>query len=75
MTICVTDKSKIKNGYVFKYNDDYYVKLGKYCAKLVSEECGDMKMLIFDSFDKFNQENITAIFKSDSKLLEEDKEC
>lgn len=64
------DKKLIKNGMVFEYNGEYYVRLGSRCVKLLQEETEpNTKSLVYFKFDTFKQENIAAIYKSNSDLL------
>lgn len=60
----ITDKKAIKNGMYFQLiNKEYYIKVGERCCKL------DIKNTI--TFSDVSQEEISAIFKHNGKLLVE----
>lgn len=61
-----TDKTKIKNGMVFKYTDDYYLKFGKNCIKLDYP-------FSFELFEDVSPESIEMIYKINGEPLLIDK--
>lgn len=62
-----TNKSKIKNGMTFRYNNDFYYKFGKDCIRLNYPFCAI-------SFECVFPEEIKIIYKVNGEpLLNEDK--
>lgn len=58
-----TDKTKIKNGMYFKYNNLFYIKVGKKCV---------LFNLSYDNqidFENIKQDQIQEIYKSNGQAL------
>ena len=62
----ITDKSQIKNGYVFKYENEYYLKVGSRAVKI---NYGNTTFKLFKNID---ESKIEQVFRASGKPLIEE---